>query len=113
MDWLGLSTEEWTAVRLSLRVAMDDEGGARFLGEVAEPGEELGLVRMRGEPADRTHLAMDLEVLPVDPDLFRALLQVRAERAVALISDEEERHTRIADERLHVLDDAPAGDHAI
>src|SRR5439155_7983657 len=67
-------------------IAVDDEGRARFLGEVAEPGEELGLVGVRGESADRAHLAVDIEFLPVDPHLFRALLQVRAERAVALIT---------------------------
>src|SRR5207247_8500008 len=99
--------------RLCGGIAVHDEGRARFLGEVAQPGEELGLVRMRGESTDRTHLAVDLEVLPVDPHLLRALLQVRAERAVALIADEEQGHTRIADERFDVLDDAPAGDHPI
>ena len=38
---------------------------------------------------------------------------MRAERAVALITDEEQGHRRIADERLDVLDDPPAGDHPI
>src|SRR3989442_4164297 len=92
---------------LCCRVAVHAECLTRLLGEVAQPCEELGLVGMCGESADRTHLAMDLEVLTVDPDLFRPLLQARAEGAVALIADEEESHTWIADERLDVLDDPP------
>src|SRR5438552_279720 len=99
--------------RLRVGIAVHDEGRARLRGEVTEPGEELGLGGVCGESADRTHLAMDLEVLPVDPHLFRALLQTRTERALTLIADEEQRHPRIADERLDVLDDPPAGDHPI
>jgi len=41
------------------------------------------------------------------------LMQMRAERPVALIPNEEEGHRRIADERLDVLDDPPASDHPV
>src|SRR5439155_11818066 len=99
--------------RLRGRIAVHDESRARLLGEVAQPGEELRFVSVCRESADRANLAADLEVLRVDPHLFRALLQTRTERALTLIADEEQRHPRIADERLDVLDDPPAGDHPI
>src|SRR5262245_26061269 len=58
---------------LRIRVAMDEEDRLRVArrprlaagGEVAEPLEELALVRMRGEAADRLDLAADLPDLAV------------------------------------------------
>src|SRR2546430_13311453 len=65
----------WLERRLRRGIAVHDEGRARLLGEVAQPGEELGLVGVCRESTDRANLAADVEVLPVDPDLFRPLLQ--------------------------------------
>src|SRR5439155_26649693 len=73
--------------RLCRGIAMHDESRARLLGEVAQPGEELRLVGVCGESADRANLAADLEVLRVYPHLFRALLLTLTECVLTLIAD--------------------------
>src|SRR5439155_20055160 len=81
------------------RVAVRDEdrarearvAGALPVRERADPREKLGLVGMRGEAADRDDAATDVARGAVDDDLRRAALEVRAERALALIAHEEQR----------------------
>src|SRR5687768_15149876 len=68
---------------------------------------------MRGEPADRADLAVDLALLPVDPDLLGARLKVRAQRALALVTDEQQDRVRVADEVAEMADDPPAGQHPV
>jgi len=63
-----------------------DERQLRRDAEVPQPPEQLGLVGVGRESADRSDLARDGEILAVDPDLLRALLQLRAERAFALVA---------------------------
>src|SRR3989442_9611888 len=55
-------------------IAVDDERRPRLLREVPKPREELRLVRVRGEAADRADLAADLLVGSVDVHRLRALL---------------------------------------
>ena len=84
---------------LRVGVAVDEEDAARIAGvagplavdEATQPGEQLGLVGVGREAADGADLAADLARLAVDPDLGRAGLQVRAERALALVADEQDR----------------------
>src|SRR3954451_4560696 len=101
---------------LRLRVAMDEEHAARIasvaralaVGEGAEPVEQLALVGVSRETADRTGLAPDLADLTVELDRRGARLEVRAERAFALVSDEQDRRVRVVDEVAEVADDATA-----
>src|SRR5512143_3762359 len=105
---------------LGRRIAVDDEESARVsrgalrlpLHERAGPVEELRFVRMRGEAADGADLAADLAHLAVDADLLRALLQVRPQRALSLVADEEDRRRRIADEIAQMEEHPSAGEHA-
>src|SRR5205823_1285241 len=81
------------------RVAMDEEDGLREAGgsgclargEMAQPGEQLGLVGVGAEPADRADLAAHVARLAVELDGRRPGLEVGAERALALVADEQDR----------------------
>src|SRR5262245_22325074 len=73
---------------LGIRVAVDEEHPTRVagvarplaLGEVPQPCEELVLVGVGREAADRSDLTANATLLAVDPDLLGALLEVRAQR---------------------------------
>src|SRR6478672_7187716 len=81
------------------------------LGEVAEPVEQLGLVGVGGEPADRADLAADLARLTVELDRRRAGLEMGAERALALVADEQQGRGRVADQVPEMPQDPAAGQH--
>ena len=68
------------------------------VAEPAEPVEQLALVGVRREAGDRAHLAMDLPRLAVETDGLRTGLQVRPERPLALVADEQDRRVRVVDE---------------
>src|SRR5436190_13467777 len=97
---------------LALRIAMDQEDATRVAriarplagGEVAEPIEQLALVGVRREPADRTDLAAHAPDLAVELDLGRPGLEVRPERPFALVADEQDRGGRVVDEVAQVAD---------
>src|SRR6185436_18859264 len=111
----------WPDGELRLGVAVDEEDGARIAGgpgllagrEVAQPVEQLRLVGVRREAADRADAALDLARLPVEADRSRAGLEVRAERALALVADEQDRRVRIADEVAQVVHNTAAREHPI
>src|SRR5688572_12415282 len=73
---------------LRVGIAVDEEHPARVasitrslaLDESAQPAEQLGLVGMGGEAADRADLAAYRPLLPIEPDEFGAGLEVRPER---------------------------------
>ena len=79
----------------------------------AEPVEQLALVGVRGEAADRADLAADRADLAVELDGLRTGLEVGSERAFALVADEQDRRGRVVDEVAQVADDAAAGQHAV
>ena len=81
--------------------------------EVAEPGEQLGLVGVGAEAADRADLAADLADLAVELDRRRAGLEVGAERADALVADEQDHRARVVDQVAQVADDPAAGQHPV
>src|SRR6185295_11641086 len=99
------------------RVAAYDEDASRIarcarllaLHEPPEPIEQLALVGMGGEAADRADLAADPPDLAVELDLLRARLEVCAKRALALVADEEDRRRRVVDEVAQVTHDAATG----
>ena len=70
---------------LGLGIAVDEEDPARIPGparslarrKMTEPGEQLALVRVRREAADRSDLASDRADLAVQLDLAGARLQMR------------------------------------
>src|SRR4051794_9960193 len=104
---------------LSGRIAMDEEDALRNaslprpppLDEVAEPRPELRVVGVGAESVQRLHLAADLEVPTVDARMALALQQVRAERALALIADEQQQRPRILGDAREVMQHAAAGQH--
>src|SRR5262245_60782560 len=106
---------------LGLGVAVDEEHASResrcpgpfAVPEVRQPIEQLALVGVGREPADRPDLATDLAHLAVDPDLRCACLEVGAERALTLVADEQQDGLRVADEVSEMAQDAPAGQHPI
>ena len=90
---------------LRIGVAVDDEDASRearvavpLADGTREPVEQLGLVGVRREAADRADLAAHVVQRAVDAHLLRAGLEVRAERALALVADEEQHRARVADE---------------
>src|SRR5581483_1719753 len=103
--------------RLGAGIAVDEEhrlreagvAGSLALREVGDPRLELVLVGVRGEPADRANAAAHVAWLPVELHPLRAGLQVGAERALALIADEEQGRRRIVDEVAQVMEHAPPG----
>src|SRR4051812_8733192 len=90
---------------LGLRVTVDQEDGpreaiaARFAsrGEAPEPVQELRLVGVGGEAADRADPAADLADLAVEPDRGLPRLEVRAEGALALVAHEQDRRSGVVD----------------
>src|SRR5439155_14783812 len=104
---------------LGPRIAVDEEdrsgdaGDARptTVDKVPEPVEQSALVGMRAEAADRADLAADLPDPPVQHDRRRAGLEMGAQRALALVPDEQERRGRIVDQVPQVAQDPPAGQH--
>ncbi len=106
---------------LRLGIAVDEEDGFRearrpgrlAVGEMAQPIEQLGLVRVGGEAADRADLAADLARLAVELHGRRPGLEVGAERALALVADEQERRGRIADQVAQMAEHPAAGQHPV
>ena len=75
--------------------------------EMAEPGEQLALVGVRAEAADRADLAPHLADLAVELHGRRPGLEVRPERADALVADEQERRGRVVDQVAEVAETRP------
>src|SRR6266550_6044957 len=106
---------------LGLSVAVDEEDASReagtpllfALGEVAEPVQQLGLVGMGREAADRADPAAYVAVLAVELDDLHPGLDVRPERSLTLVPDEQQRRVRIPDEIPQVPDDPPACQHPV
>src|SRR5262245_60783083 len=83
---------------LGLGVAVDEEDKARksclagspAAREIGEPGEQLRLVGVGREAADRADLTAHLAILAVDPHARCARLKMRPERALALVANEQQ-----------------------
>src|SRR5438552_12042443 len=80
---------------------------------MAQPVEQLGLVGVGAEPADRADLAAYVTRLSVELDRRRPGLEMRAEGALALVPDEQEGRVRIADQVPEMTEDAAAGQHPV
>ena len=107
---------------LGVRVAVDEEDPARIARHRPaacpspnSPSQSSSsrLVGVRREAADRPDLAAHLAGLAVEADLLGPGLQVRAERPLALVADEQDRRRRVVDEVAQVADDAAAGEHPV
>ena len=88
--------------------------GALSLSERADPVEELGSSACAENPSsDRTLASHCHERCPSIVHCFTPRWRCDAERALALIADEEQRRVRIVDEIAQVVQHAPAGEHAV
>src|SRR3954447_21084399 len=102
----------WLERGLRRRISVDEidlrwhAGVARTpaLDEPAEPGEELGLVGVGREPVERPDRGAVANDLAVDPRGLHAGEQVRAERPLALVADEQDRGGRVVQEVFRVPD---------
>ena len=75
--------------------------------------EQLRLVGVGGEPVERPDRRPDRHLLAGDARRRRAADEVPAERALALVADEQDRGRRVVQQALRVAHRPAAGEHPV
>ena len=119
--WRPSASTFGSSACLGRRVAVDEVhvarharvAGAPPADEAAEPREQLGLVGVRGEAVERPDRRLDLHLVAGDPRRRGAADEVAAERALALVADEQHGRRRVVEQPLRVAHGPSARQHPV